>query len=356
MINSERYQMHHVQTYITIIIIIAYFLIPYSNSFIIEERYCLYFLLQTLLVLKLFSSSNIIKYILLMCLVYLTRLFFLCREENQPQCQDQFGLLVKLNDNDQSIIYLAIVCSGIFSIGLLTRRNYYNFRSSGIIYIISILSIFLYWIKFPYSTLLVFYISILLQICCLGISRTHSLFILYPLLIFVTGYKLSLSITLQASIYFVLSQILDRKQIISLQNILLLSLMGEYFFYSTAHQPVLSQIRWQAAFHGQSSSDIIDSFFIRGIFVLLETFSNQILNVIFLKYLDNNKHQLLTNVLCLDCWKILMTSTSVFILRRHLMLWKIFCPRFLFQCVAFIVKYIVVILIPRTLDNKKLLE
>ena len=91
---------------------------------------------------------------------------------------------------------------------------------------------------------------------------------------------------------------------------------------------------------------IINSLFVRGIFVLIETFSGQILNVIFIRKMfpKRSQNELLKHVLIIDCWKLLMTSLSVFILRRHLMLWKIFCPRFLFQLVGFIIKCLFVLL------------
>ena len=57
-----------------------------------------------------------------------------------------------------------------------------------------------------------------------------------------------------------------------------------------------------------------------------------------------SQNQLIKHVLIIDCFKLLMTSLSVFILRRHLMLWKIFCPRFLFQLVGFIIKCLFVLL------------
>jgi phosphatidylinositol glycan class O len=54
--------------------------------------------------------------------------------------------------------------------------------------------------------------------------------------------------------------------------------------------------------------------------------------------------ELLKHVVIIDCWKLMITSLSVFILRRHLMLWKIFSPRFLFQLVGFFLKFIVIFL------------
>ncbi|CAF4405813.1 unnamed protein product, partial [Adineta steineri] len=125
---------------------------------------------------------------------------------------------------------------------------------------------------------------------------------------------------------------------------LLLSLLADYFFYATGHQPVLSLIRWTAAFPTINTplhiylSSIINSLFVRGVFVLIETFSGQILNIILIRKMIPKKYQgnLLKHVLIVDCFKLLTTSLSVFILRRHLMLWKIFSPRFLFQLVGFI--------------------
>jgi phosphatidylinositol glycan class O len=125
---------------------------------------------------------------------------------------------------------------------------------------------------------------------------------------------------------------------------LFLCILTDYFFYATGHQPVLSQIRWTVAFPTENSlSLIINSLFIRGLFVIIETFSCQILNIILIRKMIEKKF-LLKNILIIDYWKLMNTSLSVFIFRRHLMLWKIFSPRFLFQLIGFFIKILFVCL------------
>ena len=203
-----------------------------------------------------------------------------------------------------------------------------------------------YWFNISH-TLSIFYLSLILQICFVIFNRSHFDTLIYSILIFVIGYRFSLVIFLQFLIYFI---ILNNN--LNENFPLIFSLLSDYFFYATGHQPVLSQIRWTAAFPTLNSplnnllSIIINSLIIRGLFVLIETFSSQILNVILIRKMieKRSEEKLIKNILIIDYWKFLTTSLSVFIFRRHLMLWKIFSPRFLFQLIGLLIKFLIVCL------------
>jgi hypothetical protein len=214
---------------------------------------------------------------------------------------------------------------------------------------ISFLSIVVYWFNIS-PTLSIFYLSIIIQICLILLNPSRFDTLIYSILIFVIGYRFSLVIFLQYFIYYI---IFNNNNNQNPSFSLFLSILTDYFFYATGHQPVLSQIRWTAAFATINSpinnylSLIINSLFVRGIFILIETFSSQILNILFIRKIINEKKyqdKLLKYILIIDCWKLMITSLSVFILRRHLMLWKIFSPRFLFQLVGFLIKLVFVLL------------
>jgi len=313
-----------------------YFSISFSNSFIINEGMCLYFLLQTIL---LITKINILQKFFLSFFLFLSRAFLICREEQQPYCIDPLWLLSK--SSDTSNYFLPFISTILWLIILILTCNYSYFLPY-----ISYICVVGYWFNISHI-LSIFYLSIIIQICFVLLNPSHIDKLIYSILIFVIGYRFSFVIFLQYFIYYI---ILNNNQNRSFS--LFLSILSDYFFYATGHQPVLSQIRWTAAFPtlnfplNNYLSLIINSLFVRGIFVLIETFSSQILNIILIRKMIEKKYEkdLLKNIFIIDCWKLLMTSLSVFILRRHLMLWKIFSPRFLFQIVGFFVKVLVVCL------------
>ncbi|CAF3340563.1 unnamed protein product [Rotaria sp. Silwood1] len=342
---------NHRNMIFNISLLLMYFIISFSNSFIINEAMCLYFLLQTII---LINKMKILKKFLLSLLLFITRAFLICREEQLPYCIDSIWLVKKFSDT--SDYFLSFISAIVWLIILILTCNYSYFLPY-----ISYISIVGYWFNIPHTlsiyyvigywfniphTLSIYYVSIMIQICFVLLNPSRFDKLIYSILIFVVGYRFSFVIFFQYFIYYIIFN--DNNQSVSL----LLSILADYFFYATGHQPVLSQIRWTAAFPTLNSSIniylslIINSLIVRGIFIIIETFSGQILNVIFIRKMYQKKYQteLFKKILIIDCFKLMITSLSVFILRRHLMLWKIFCPRFLFQLIGFIIKWLFVFL------------
>ena len=314
-----------------LLLYLIFFAIPFSNSFIINEGMCLYFLLQTII---LFGNRNHLQEkFLLSFLVFLSRAFLICREEQQPYCIDPVWLLSK--SSDTSNVYLPFLAAVIWLIILL-----FTCDLSYILPYISYISVVIYWFDIP-QTLSIVYISILIQICWVIFHPSRLDTLIYSILIFVVDYRYSPVILIQYFLYYI-----SKKN--SSLSPLFYSILAEYFFYASGHQPVLSQIRWTAAFPTTNSplhsylSFIFNSLFIRGLFVLIETFSSQIFNVICLRKMFEKNF--LKQILIIDCWKLMITAFSVFLLRRHLMLWKIFSPRFLFQFIGFSIKLLFAVL------------
>lgn len=310
--------------------------ISFSNSFIINEGMCLYFLIQTIIFMMKTTVSN---KALLSALLLLTRSFLICREEQQPFCVDSLWLVSKSSEGSTYLLPFVSAITWLFIFISSCPPSY-------VWPYLSYVSVIGYWFRIPYA-LLLFYLSIFVQIGVVVFydrRRAHAL--ISSILIFVVGYRFSLVIALEYLLYSRVFALFDHSFVV------LLSLLPDYFFYATGHQPVLSQIRWVAAFPTfdsplhDSLSLLINSLIIRGVFVLCETFSGQIFHVICLRQILPRRHQskTLRHLLLLDYVKLLVTSASVFLFRRHLMLWKIFCPRFLFQIVALLIKWFCVVL------------
>jgi len=310
-----------------------YFSISFSNSFIINEGICLYFLLQTMI---LTTKIDILQKFLLSFLLFLTRTFLICREEQQPYCYDPLWLISKSSDTSNDILPLISAIIWLFILSLTCNYSY-------ILPYISFLCVIGYWFNIS-NILSIYYFSIIIQICFVLFNPSRFDTLIYSILIFVVGYRFSFVIFLQYFIYYITLNNNNNNRLFSL----FLCILTDYFFYATGHQPVLSQIRWTAAFPTENSlSLIINSLFIRGLFVLIETFSCQILNIILIRKMIEKKSEkelLLKNILIINYWKLMNTSLSVFIFRRHLMLWKIFSPRFLFKLIGFFIQFLFVFL------------
>ncbi|KAI4467979.1 phosphatidylinositol glycan [Holotrichia oblita] len=147
-----------------------------------------------------------------------------------------------------------------------------------------------------------------------------------------------------------------------------------YFFYGTGHQPTFPNIVWEAAFVG--TGGIFTSNYIPAALVIINTFGSYILIGFLLPMLQiapfsmyaivtsltskkndeqrdvnkgditlmENDNILLTNTFSLSCKYICCFAIRVFatmlaatIHCRHLMVWKIFAPKFIFEAISLFV-------------------
>lgn len=160
------------------------------------------------------------------------------------------------------------------------------------------------------------------------------------------------------------------------------------FFYATAHQPTFPSIQWSAAFTGFSGSDYggdnggILGFLLPVVLVGWNTFVSRILfgitlpllltapftlwlrfpslrrnlpneegrtlktsdleqgEVVLIEHVEETRSQLFklcVRYLHLQAVRLLCAMLASAVLRRHLMVWKIFAPRFIFEGVGFLV-------------------
>lgn len=154
-----------------------------------------------------------------------------------------------------------------------------------------------------------------------------------------------------------------------------LFVLQHYFFYATGHETAFIHIRWESGFHGffGDNNNVIVRL-IMAILILINTnsgiFITSVFFVIFLTNQVKNCRICLTYLLklcllnsikvffrnlkefnisffkCKSCifLKIFSSSLSVYILRRHLMVWKLFAPRFVFDAIGLVLGYIFILL------------
>ncbi|XP_022102977.1 GPI ethanolamine phosphate transferase 3-like isoform X2 [Acanthaster planci] len=153
--------------------------------------------------------------------------------------------------------------------------------------------------------------------------------------------------------------------------------MSSQFFFATGHHATISSIRFDSAFigfHGDFPSYL---YFIPGALITINTFASQIVFAVALpllliwpftrgKMFDRKKDedrkgelglhvsnrelrvaffQIILAYLLYNGIQLVGAMVSAAIHRRHLMVWKIFAPRFVFQGVSFLVVMVILILL-----------
>lgn len=164
----------------------------------------------------------------------------------------------------------------------------------------------------------------------------------------------------QLSIFLMCNQLLSILEIIDLlklkENIIgpiVLGLLSYQQFFSTGHQATIPSVQWDVGF---ILSDKI-TFPFTHLGIILNTFGPHILVALSVALLtlwkqppDVLKPQTLLGRIVSNCG-ILLTYNTILCLssfiwvtnfRRHLMVWKIFCPRFIFACLSLIVTQLVI--------------
>ncbi|CAB4489695.1 unnamed protein product [Rhizophagus irregularis] len=131
---------------------------------------------------------------------------------------------------------------------------------------------------------------------------------------------------------------------------IIFSLCGTLFFFSTGHQATISSIQWSVGFIGIDEAN----FTITPILITLNTLSSQILFTCAIPLLAfwnrSSNYSLTRTIIYYNLYNsIITTSTAIWAawFRRHLMVWKIFAPRFMLGginllCIDFVIFFIVV--------------
>ncbi|MFH4979999.1 hypothetical protein AB6A40_006708 [Gnathostoma spinigerum] len=120
-----------------------------------------------------------------------------------------------------------------------------------------------------------------------------------------------------------------------------LTLLTSHGFFALGHQPTFQSIPWQAAFIGVPGNFFLQ--FIPGFLVICHIFSCHILVSVSLPFLVSSRQRIgtmpLTQTsflfLLLQAVKVVSVCIVAVVQRRHLMLWKIFAPNFIYEVIAF---------------------
>lgn len=117
-----------------------------------------------------------------------------------------------------------------------------------------------------------------------------------------------------------------------------IALLIPFGFYHLGHSPVISSIPWHAAFVGIPGGTALR--ILPAIFVLLHLNFSAISSIFVIPNSsnENSNHQpstscTLTETLILMTIRATFSCVAASIHRRHLMVWKIFAPKFIFECI-----------------------
>ncbi|XP_071103788.1 GPI ethanolamine phosphate transferase 3-like [Haliotis cracherodii] len=172
----------------------------------------------------------------------------------------------------------------------------------------------------------------------------------------------------------------DRHHLVPLSAIVTLGLLMSTFFFATGHQTTVPAIRFESAFtgfHGDFTYNVIPA-----LLIALNTFASQVFFIVisplllfwphlegvvsqlmrhaskkdrvwrgdFVAYDDRtsfrkNIMRLVFGLLLFSAFKVLGAMAAAGLHRRHLMVWKIFAPRFVFEGAAMFVTFTAILLV-----------
>lgn len=119
-------------------------------------------------------------------------------------------------------------------------------------------------------------------------------------------------------------------------------LAGLHLFFTSGHQMTLTNLQWEAAFVGIRST--VQS--IAGLLMALNTFSGPILATVSMLHWEAASNETLSGI-SVFLWhcvaQLIATASFAAVLMRHLMVWKMFTPRFVLQ--ALLVLQVLAILV-----------
>ena len=336
------------------------YLIPFSNSFIIQENVALRFILISVISLEFYYNTfnikttkinfilKLVNFLLILIILRVGSLFFVCREEVLVyNCtQTLFATsLSKLSFGEartgSTFYYLGFILLNfilILSIYLFViNSNNLNSRKLKISYLFQIIILPIYWalqLVQSLSNSSELGDNFFLKQCILYIARLFLIIFLFNIFLIVKEvlsitYKnrkifidliincmitLSLLISLVSgenslSIWLLIlsldlysklrSNIKPANK--SIDPILVMTLFQYYFFYATGHETIFTHIKWESAFQGIDGDN--NNYLLRvvmGFFIVLNTFSSTFVisfgTLKYISYLDVNKYSIEENL------------------------------------------------------------
>lgn len=129
----------------------------------------------------------------------------------------------------------------------------------------------------------------------------------------------------------------------------MLHFLGHHLFFATGHQATFTSLPWKAAFVGFEDMNYYGGM----ILVTLATVAGYIVTWFgWLVLLSENPHQRQTLhlLILLQSIPTFLSAIFIYVLRRHLMTWKIFAPRFLFQILLQVSSHVAGIILEKIVE------
>lgn len=125
------------------------------------------------------------------------------------------------------------------------------------------------------------------------------------------------------------------------------ALLTLQFYFATGHHWQFSSLQFESAYIGFEEFNYAAG----GVAVLCNTFAAPILAVAALPLLEaadrgevgGSRARVALPFLCWFCFDLVLTSVFVFIERRHLMVWRVFAPKFLFSAAFVLVEAVLLL-------------
>jgi len=116
------------------------------------------------------------------------------------------------------------------------------------------------------------------------------------------------------------------------ERTLAMSLLVSFGFYFLGHQPSLTLIPWTAAFIGVPGNFGLNA--VPGLLVLFHLFITSILVAAYLLVEDSSS---VRSFSAFSAFRSVLVCLAAIVHRRHLMVWKIFAPHFIYESISLLI-------------------
>ncbi|CAD5209762.1 unnamed protein product [Bursaphelenchus xylophilus] len=131
---------------------------------------------------------------------------------------------------------------------------------------------------------------------------------------------------------------------------LVITMLNWVLFYSTGHIPTFSAIPFRAAFVFVSGEVLLRT--LQGLFVILHLFCGHFLTALYVAGNQTDNHDVAPFFLLLSTIQVAFSCWATIFHRKHLMMYKVFAPYFLFTAAGLIVSITVILLSRLVFANK----
>jgi hypothetical protein len=298
-----------------------------SNSFIIFEDSINRFLITTVVIYLYFSNDqSLFSTILHLVVLKVTSFFGVCREEQYPYCN-----YITLNGL-QLIVAISISVIKIFKI-LKSKTGLVIAFALSISFGLAMV-IQQEWLELNHAIQLWTPRMLLLSLLGLYVAKGDLKFLNLALTTFQRVVGKSFLLLFSDTLF--------------VEDVRNLDILGYYLvllnmniFFITGHQSVFAAIQWESAFIGLDNV----YYYVSMLFVFLNTNIGNILCVLYVIRQPKSERIVLTSIfLVYIAVPFVFQSFIDTILKRHLMIWKIFVPRWLLQGLFLITSFTLLIL------------